>query len=348
MKRIFLTLLGVATWLSAGAQDMHFSQSSQTPVFINPAAAGVFDGWERVIINHRNQWLGAATQFMTTAISADVNLGKSELNDRAHFGLGLQFYNDIGGDSRFGNQTGTLTLSGILPMGGTGHMLSVGVQGGLGQRKANLSQVTFMNQWDGSTGTFNPTLFSGEQNSLTSFTYIDASAGLYYIYDGGKNTFARNNDFKFKFGLAAYHVNMPKLKYAAGSSDRLHRKYVGHLGFSTDFVGRPLAMESNVVQFIQGGHLETIFGLMMKYRFENSTKITGNNQDAFVGFGAYMRWGDAIIPSFMIDWRGFNFGVSYDVTISQLRNAYSGGSLEFSLGFTNFDHSLFKTRKRRF
>ena len=348
MKKVYLTIVGIGLWVGAFAQDMHFSQSSQTPVFINPAAAGVFDGWERVIINHRNQWLGAGTQFMTTAISADINLGKSELNDRAHFGLGLQFYNDIGGDSRFGNQTGTLTLSGILPMGGTGHMLSLGVQGGLGSRKADLSNVTFMNQWDGATSTFNPLLYSGEQNTLTSFMYIDASAGLYYIYDGGKNTFSRNNDFKFKFGLAAYHVNMPKLKYVSGSTDRLHRKYVGHLGFSTDFVGRPLAMESNVVQFIQGGHFETIFGLIMKYRFENATKITGNNQDAFIGLGAYMRWGDAIIPSVIIDWKGFHFGMSYDVTISELRKAHRGGSLEFSLAYTNIDHSLFKTRKRRF
>jgi type IX secretion system PorP/SprF family membrane protein len=348
MKRVYLTILGIGLWVSAFSQDMHFSQSSQTPVFINPAAAGVFDGWERVIINHRNQWLGAATQFMTTAISADVNLGKSELNNRAHFGVGLQFYNDIGGDSKFGNQTGTVTVSGILPMGGSGHMLSVGIQGGLGSRKADLSNVTFMSQWDGATSTFNPLLASGESNTLTSFMYVDASAGLYYIYDGGKNTFSRSNDFKFKFGVAAYHLNKPTLKYISGQEDNLHRKYVGHLGFSTDFVGRPLAMESNVVQFIQGGHYETIFGLMMKYRFENSTKITGNTQDAFVGIGAYYRWGDAAIPSVIVDWKGFHLGISYDITVSELRRAHKGGSLEFSLGFTNLDHSLFKTRKRRF
>lgn len=348
MKKLIVIVLGIGLLNTAYSQDMHFAQSSQTPVFINPAAAGVFDGWERVIINHRNQWLGAGTQFMTTAISADINVGKSELNNKAHMGIGLQFYNDIGGDSKFGNQTGTLTLSGILPMGGSGHILSIGIQGGLGSRKADLSNVTFMSQWDGSTSTFNPLLVSGEQNSMTSFIYGDASAGLYYIFDGSKNSFARNNDVKFKFGLSAYHVNMPKLRYVSGSVDRLYRKYVGHIGFSTDFVGLPLALESNVVQFIQGGHYETLFGLMMKYRFQDATKITGNTQDAFFGLGAYMRWGDAIIPSFMVDWKGFHFGMSYDVTISQLRKAYKGGSLEFSLGFTNLDHSLFKTRKRRF
>lgn len=348
MKRIAIFAVGIGAWFTTQAQDMHFAQSSQNPIFINPAAAGVFDGWERVSISHRNQWLGATTQFMTTAISADANLGKSDLNNRAHMGLALQFYNDVGGDSKFGNTTGTLSISGILPMGGSGHLLSVGIQGGLGSRRADLSNVTFMSQWDASTTTFNPLLVSGESLTYQSFMYLDASAGLYYIYDGNKNSFARNNDVKFRVGFSAFHLNMPKLKYTTGSFDRLYRKYVGHLGFSTDFVGRPLALEADAVQFIQGGHYETLFGLMLKYRFENATKITGNTQDAFVGAGVYMRWGDAIIPTVAVDWRGFHFGMSYDVTISALRKAYGGGSLEFSLGFTNLDHSLFKTRKRRF
>ncbi len=74
-KTILYFFIGLVS-LSVKGQDLHFAQSNQTPLFINPAAAGVFDGWERVIINHRNQWLGANTSFMTTAIGADINLGK--------------------------------------------------------------------------------------------------------------------------------------------------------------------------------------------------------------------------------------------------------------------------------
>lgn len=173
---------------SCFGQDLHFSQSAQTPLLINPAAAGVFDGWERVIINHRNQWIGAGTQFMSTAVAADINLWKPEFNNRAYLGLGLMIFNDIGGDSKFGHQNGSLTVSGILPMGKSGHILSAGIQGGVGQRKADLSNVSFMSQWNGEE--FDMTIPSGEQNTLSSFTYFDANAGLYYIYDGGKNTFA--------------------------------------------------------------------------------------------------------------------------------------------------------------
>lgn len=329
---------------ATNAQDIHFAQTAQTPLLINPASAGVFDGWERVIINHRSQWLGAGTQFNTTAIAVDANLWKQEYRDQAHMGVGLLFFNDVGGDSKFGNQQGALTVSGILPMGG-GHILSAGVQGGFGQRKADLSNVSFLNQWNGTE--FDPTIISGEANTLTSFSYIDASAGLYYVFDGGQSTFARDNDFKLQIGFSGYHLNRPELKYRAGSSDRLHRKFVGHVGIVSDIVGSRLAIDASALQFAQGGHYETLLGMMLRYRIEDGTKITGHSQNAFIGFGLYTRIKDALIPSVMIDWRGFQFGMSYDITLSGLRKAYSGGSLEFSLSYTNLNHSLFKTKARR-
>lgn len=346
MKRGLTWLILVVASTSLHAQDLHFSQTAQTPLLINPAAAGVFDGWERAIINHRSQWLGAGTQFTTTSVAVDANLFKPERANGAHMGVGLMFYNDVGGDSKFGNQNGSLTVSGILPMGDGSNILSVGIQGGFGQRKADLTNVSFLNQWNGSS--FDQDIVSGEANTVTSFSYIDASAGIFYTFDGGQSTFARNNDFKLQIGFAGYHLNKPTLRFMNGTTDKLHRKFVGHIGFVSDLVGTVWAIDGSAVQFIQGGHYETLIGTMLRYRFEDNTKITGNSQDAFVGFGMYTRIKDGIIPSVMIDWRGFQLGLSYDVTLSALRRAYRGGSLEFSLSYTNRIHALFKTRKRGF
>ena len=74
-KFIFLISLSVASF--GFAQDIHFSQSSEVPLLINPGATGAFNGWERVIVNHRNQWLGANTQFMTTSLAVDLNILKN-------------------------------------------------------------------------------------------------------------------------------------------------------------------------------------------------------------------------------------------------------------------------------
>ena len=85
---------------------------------------------------------------------------------------------------------------------------------------------------------------------------------------------------------------------------------------------------------------------MLRRRFQNGTKVTGYSQDAYFGFGTYYRFKDAISPSITVDFKGFKFGVSYDVTVSSMRKAYTGGSLEFSLSYTNLSHALFKTRGR--
>lgn len=324
------------------AQDLHFTQTAQTPLLINPAAAGVFDGWERVIVNHRNQWLGASTQFMTTNIAADANFGKSTLNDKAHLGVGLLFNNDIGGDSKFGGQTGAVTLSGILPFGNSGHLLSAGVQTGVGNRSMNLSNVRFLSQWNGSQ--FDPTLLSGEQNS-SSLYYFDASAGVYYVFDGGKALFKRNSDFKFQAGFAVFHVNSPTLKYTTVDGDRLQRKYVAHVGVVTDISNTNWSVDGNIVQVFQGSQTLTIASAMFRYRIQDGTKITGFSQDAYVGIGAYYRLKDAIAPAISLEWKGFKCYLSYDFTVSALRKVYSGGTLEFSLAYANLHHALFKRRR---
>lgn len=327
--------------LNSFSQDLHFSQTSNTPLLINPAAAGVYDGWERVILNHRNQWLGAGTQFMSSSVAVDANYGKTQLNDKAHLGFGLMFFNDIGGDSKFGVQTASGTLSGILPMGG-GHILSAGIQGGYGMRKADFTALSFMSQYNGEG--FDQTIVSGESNGVSTMRYMEANAGLFYVFDGGNSSFRRNEDFKFQIGISGYHLNKPEMKYSVGMGERLHRKFVFHTNIVKDLMGSDWSFDASAVQFIQGSHMETIFGGLIRYRFEDGTKITGNRRDAYFGFGTYYRLKDALVPSVVIDWRGFKFGFSYDVTLSPMRKAYSG-SLEFSLAWTNMSDALFRTRR---
>jgi len=345
MKKLLLTAIcGAALHSGVVAQDLHFSQTIQTPLLINPAAAGVFDGWERISVNHRNQWLGSSTSFMSTSIAADANFAKTDYNDKAYVGVGVMFYTDVGGDGNFGNQQGSLTLSGILPMG-SGSVLSAGIQGGFGQRSVNVSSLTFNSQWNGSG--FDPTINSGETNLGSSFAYVDASGGLMYQFDGGKSTFARNNDFKFQLGFSGYHLNAPELRYSSGfSSERLARKWVAHTRVIAEVAGSKWSVDASAAQFIQGGHYETILGGLARWRFQNGTKITGMSHNAYLAFGSYFRVRDALIPTVMIDWKGFQFGISYDVTVSKLRSVNSG-SLEFSLAYRNLNDSLFKTKYRK-
>ncbi|MNE73268.1 hypothetical protein D3C80_1692680 [compost metagenome] len=120
------------------------------------------------------------------------------------------------------------------------------------------------------------------------------------------------------------------------------------LKYSMDIPNSKLAFDAQFAQFVQGGHYESILGLILRRRFQDGGKITGLNQDAFIGLGVYTRLKDAISPTMQIDWRGFHFGVSYDITLSALRYGYKGGSLELSLSYTNLNTALFKTRRKGF
>lgn len=343
MKRYFTVALSMCLVYAVNGQDLHFSQILQSPVLLNPGAVGVYDGWERVTLHHRTQWLGASTTFQSTGLAADLTLFKNNLRPKAHLGVGVSFFNDFGGDAKFGIQTGALTISGILPVGRSSQ-ISLGIQTGFGSRKGDVSKLVYGSQWNGNNG-YDQTINSGEAAQLNAFSYFDASTGLFYQFDGDKSTFARNNDVKFQIGGSVYHANAPTLKYRDGASEKLARKYVGMMNYKMDIPNTKFGFDAQFVQFIQGGHYETIMGGLIRRRFKEGTKQTGFSQDASVGIGAYFRLRDAIIPTAQIDFRGFRIGLSYDMTISALRNAYSGGSVEISLSYINLSNALFKRRR---
>lgn len=342
MRKIIFSISVVLFSCTSWAQDIHFSQTAEIPLLINPGATGAFNGWERVIVNHRNQWLGANTQFMTTNLAVDLNLLKSMNKPKAHLGLGLNFYNDIGGDAKFGTRNLALNVSGIVPINKS-HQISAGVQIGFGHRSGDISKLYWGSQFNGQE--FNTSNASGEIEQLNSFMYPEVGAGVYYKFSGGNSTFARNNNFEVNAGFSMFHINRPKLEYRANSEERLDIKYVLHTDMSMDFAGTDWGMDVNFVQFIQGPHYETLFGALLKYRFADGGKITTFKQDAYFGIGASYRVMDAFIAMMQFSMKGFRVGLSYDVTASKLRQYHKGGSIEVSLSYTNMAHALFKRRR---
>ncbi|MFN5415548.1 MAG: PorP/SprF family type IX secretion system membrane protein [Flavobacteriia bacterium] len=338
-SRIFIFFISIFA-VNSFAQDFHFSQISETPLLINPAATGLFNGWERFQINHRNQWLGANTQFMTSSFAADANFLRNRQQDNAHFGAGFFAYNDIGGDSKFGVQSMSVSLSGILPIYGKEHTISAGIQSGFTSRKADLSVLNYENQWNGTS--FDHSIGSGEPGVISSFRHFDASAGLIYQWNGSQVGFQRKQEKIFKIGASVYHANKPQLTYTNYLASNLYRKFVFHASYSNEIVNSYWSYDLSLVQFIQGPHFETIFGGTIKNRMQNGTKSTGYYQDAFFGFGLYARVKDAIIPRIFYDFNGLRIGMSYDITLSQLRKAHKGGSLEFSLSYSTSNTAVFK------
>ena len=65
----YLFLLG-----KISAQDPHFSQFFSSPLTLNPAFTGKFDGSLRVMGNYRNQWPTINNAFTTGTVAADFHI----------------------------------------------------------------------------------------------------------------------------------------------------------------------------------------------------------------------------------------------------------------------------------
>lgn len=342
MKKSFGVLL-ICFGLNLQAQDIHFTQSQQVPMLINPAATGMFNGWERISVNHKNQWVNSGTKFFTTSLAADMNFFKPKRGNKAHMGFGVQLYNDIGGDSKFGTKQALFNLSAIVPVADM-HTLAAGLQFGFGQRTGDLTGLIFPNQFDG-TG-LNATLNSNEANSLVSFIYPEVSAGVLYQYGNHKIGFSRDDATDFKIGVAYFHANSPEMTYRIGFTEQLYSKLVIHTSFLKDFPGTSFGVEAFFNEFIQGPHNETLLGALLRYRISSGSKTTGLSRDAYLIGGLSYRYGDAVSPMIFLQMSSFKFGISYDVTISNFGQYSRTGGLEFSLQYANLDFALFKRRGR--
>ena len=63
------------------AQDIHFSMFYASPITLNPALTGVFDGTYRVAAIYRNQWQSVSTPYNTFAASFDIKLLQDKLKN---------------------------------------------------------------------------------------------------------------------------------------------------------------------------------------------------------------------------------------------------------------------------
>jgi type IX secretion system PorP/SprF family membrane protein len=96
MRRIFYVLLCI-TCLSPGisqAQDPQFSQFFASPLTLNPALTGKFNGTIRVAGNYRNQWPQINNAFVTSTLSVDGNILPNKISAGEAWGVGIMAMND--------------------------------------------------------------------------------------------------------------------------------------------------------------------------------------------------------------------------------------------------------------
>ena len=322
MKKIFMILLIIAA-KQAEAQDINFSQFYELPLLRNPALAGSYRGDLRITTAFRNQWNSVTVPYKTQALGAELKYAVGEYSND-YVSLGLQFTNDIAGDSRLGKTQ-------VLPMlayhkslsSERDSYLSLGFIGGAVQQRFDPSKLQFNDQFvNGAYSATNPTQ---EIFSNTNVTYWDMGVGVKYSSDYGY-------DNGWYAGLAYFHFTEPKVAFAQTNDIRLNRKWVLNAGLTnatSDFDRLIVYMD----YFIQGGNSQFQGGVIYKH------DLLQEDVDYTVSLsgGGFIRWNDAFVPVIKLDYYNLGIGLTYDVNISKLKKASMGrGGFEATLSYSNF------------
>jgi len=318
MKQILSTLtFCLALVTVSNAQDPNFSQFFASPLTLNPALTGKFDGLYRVAGNYRNQWPSISNAYTTATVSYDMGILKDRIPEYDQFGIGIMGFTDRAGDGALTNNYIALSMAYHKGLDENGyHQIGAGFQGTYVNKRLNTANLKFQDQLTpfGFTGVTSE-IFSHEQVNIS---YFDLNAG--FIYNGSTNGY--NN---FYVGASMYHINRPKESFQGGN-------FVLNARTTIQAGGKIPMGTYNYLHFaanysMQAKAHNTMIGGAYSLNVNNDEEYPTN-----VYLGAWYRLQDAIIPYIGLEWGDIHIGASYDVNTSSLKPASnSRGGMEISL-----------------
>lgn len=310
------------------SQDIHFSQFFLAPLYQNPAMAGAENGLEGTM-NYRTQWRSITVPFKTYAATVHGRFIKKR-SQKNFFAGGVNFFYDEAGDGLLKTTSIILTGAYHVRINKT-HKIGAGFSGGYGQRRIDFGNFEWGSQYI--DGVFNGSASTGESIMNPTFSYLDFSTGVVWSFDNqaGRLNVTGNNFMRGHAGVSFSHFNRPEYSFN-DTGERLYTKLVAHGNFLLSVPGSKFAVNPGFLFYRQGPNRQFLIGSMFRYDLMPESKYTGQFKGAGAYFGAYVRAGDAIVLSSMLEFSNYAIGFSYDANLSNLRPATNGrGGFEVSL-----------------
>lgn len=317
--RLFFVSLCLLAVSGVQAQDIHFSHIHASPMALNPAMTGVFEGNIRMIGNYRNQWKSVTADYKTFMFSADANLASPGGN--SIIGLGAQVVNDVAGDLDFTTNSSTFSFSVMQAFDDQkSHILAGGLSAGMVSTRFDPTKVIAYDS--------EPLI---ENEGLNQASYFDISAGLLWFMKMQQGGY-------YFLGASALHVNNPIVSFFnQDNPEILYRRFVFHGGANLN-LNKQYILIPNFIFMAQGPHREFTMGSFIRYN--NPNRLQG---EAALMLGAWVRANsftgpvkaDAVIAALRLDYSNITLSFSYDINISSLSQISTGrGGPEFSLIYT--------------
>ena len=323
----FLPALALALFAglpAARAQDPGFSQFFASPLTLNPALTGKFNGIVRVAGNYRNQWPTINNAFITSTISVDAPILTNKLPENDTWGIGLLAMTDKTASGILNANYVSLSTAYHKALDVDGyHSIGVGFQGTYANQSLDGTRLTFEDglQLD---GTWLRSPSEAINSEFVSVHYFDMNIGALY----NASTNGNNN---FYVGASAYHLNHPKVSFLGVDTISIPTRVTVHGGGFFPVAGSPSTIYVSALASQQAGARQYVLG--GAWAIAASTDET-NPVNFYAGL-----WGrfttntaDALIPYVGLDDNDFSLGLTYDVNISSLQTASQNrGGVEISL-----------------
>jgi len=318
---VFILLVLIANVVAA--QDPHFSQFFASPLTLNPALTGKFNGDMRAAGNYRNQWPTVNNAYVTSTVSVDFPILQDKLQEGDRWGLGMMAMTDKTANGILTSNYFALSTAYHKAVDENGlHTIGVGFQGSYANRTLDGPRLHFLDglQID---GTFLPSASEPVNLEVVSASYFDMNAGI--LYNGSLNG---NNEVYF--GVSMYHLNQPKESFLGVDNITVPTRLTVHGGGyfpsestgTTWYVSAQYNRQLTASELVVGGAVEL-------------SASTDELKPVNVYIGSWARFNnvnDALIPYVGLDYGSFNLGMSYDVNISAFKvGSQSQGGIEISL-----------------
>ena len=318
MRKLVFACLLLSVTLLGNAQDPNFSQFFVSPLTLNPALTGKFDGNYRLALNFRNQWPSINNAFTTCTASFDGSILKNHIPDYDQFGIGVIGLTDKSGNGALQHNYIGVSTAYHKALDESGfNQLGLGFQGVYVNKRLDVNSLKFedMLRSDGFTGLTQEDF----SNYHMKLSYFDLNAGVFYngTTDGANN---------FYLGASMYHINRHEETFTGTGHYYMASRLTLQAGVMIP-VGDYNPFHFSAMHSRQANAVNTVIGGAYML---NINPDEWNPTNLYLG--TWFRFGDAVIPYVGLEFGEFRVGASYDVNVSSLKPASNmRGGAEFSL-----------------
>lgn len=326
--------LAVLAWIvflqtTVDAQDPSFSQFFSSPLSLNPALTGNFNGTMRAVANMRSQNADFNNAYNTQTVSVDFNLMANRIKSTDRLSMGVLLLSDQTGNKIITQNNLAVSLAFMKGLDNEqNRSIAIGFQANYGNRRFNAANAQFEDQL--TPGGF--TNSSGDLllNNDLSRSALDLNAGLLY-------QFAPTKEHHYYLGLGLFNLLQAQKGFGTGTSiapmrQSVHGGMISPIGYAGTFhASFHFQRQKEFSQLSIGG----AYSYYIKDALQSYVELY---------LGAWYRTDQTVIPYIGIEWNYWRLGYTNDMHFS---NRTTAGQLrysnEISLYYTlNKDKSLLK------